>query len=166
MRLPLHEEASPFCLSYLLTPDTSSPVPLAVFLHLALPGNGMESSESHSPRNSQQSQHSLGLGTYLVLSALQVLPSILTASFLLLPYILLALSEASTRKNNSKTHCRLEPIFYSRFLEQKRHWPVIMRFKSLCWCEGRAKWKQLSSDPQRGKPQFKAASGDSPISYL
>ena len=165
MRLPLHEEASPFCL-YLLTPDTSSPVPLAVFLHLALPGNGMESSESHSPGNSQQSQHSLGLGTHLVLSALQVLLSMLTESFLLLTHILLALSQASTRKNNSRKPSHLEPDFYSRLLEQKRHWPVIMRFELPYWCEGPAKWKQLSSEPQRGKPQFQTALGDSPISYL
>ena len=87
------------------------------------------------------------------------------ASFLLLPHVLLALSQASTREN-SKTPSHLEPVFYSRFLEQKRHWPVIMRFELLCWCEGQARWKQLSSDPQRGKPQFKTASGDSPISYL
>ena len=77
------------------------------------------------------------------------------ASFLLLPHVLLALSQASTRENNSKTPSHLEPVFYSRFLEQKRHWPVIMRFELLCWCEGQARWKQLSSDPQRGKPQFK-----------
>lgn len=164
-----HGEASAFCLSCPPTPDTSSPVPFAGFLHLALPGNGTESWESHSPGNSQQSQHSVGHGTHLVRSAPQAPPSILTISSFLLLHILLALSQANTRKNSNRNLLSFGAYLLTQgFGSMTRRRRVIKkRSELLYWREGQAKWKQLSSDTREREPQFKGASDDSPYkSYL
>ena len=72
---------------------------------------------------------------HLVRSAPQAPPSILTLSFLLLPHILLALSQADTRKNNNNNLLSFGANFPTRgFGSRTRHRTVIKkRFEGLPW---------------------------------